>query len=158
MDGWNTSLSYWVSVTFQGRTVSFREGIPQRKNLTPGKFNSLPLKIYDISQKERIVFQPSFFSYVKLQGCKKYWLFLGLSFYGKASNHNLKGGRNMGFPWNSLASPWASWISRTDGGNCSMILPGSGISLQHELQVFLRNSRKKQAMSSASTAKRQKAW
>ncbi len=27
MDGWNTILSYWVSAYFQGRTVSFREGI-----------------------------------------------------------------------------------------------------------------------------------
>ena len=26
MDGWNTILSYWVSVTFQGRTVKLREG------------------------------------------------------------------------------------------------------------------------------------
>ena len=26
MDGWKTSLSYWVSVTFQGRTVKLREG------------------------------------------------------------------------------------------------------------------------------------
>ena len=26
-DGWNTSLSYWVSAYFQVRTVSFREGI-----------------------------------------------------------------------------------------------------------------------------------
>ena len=26
MDGWNTSLSYWVSAYFQGQTVSFKEG------------------------------------------------------------------------------------------------------------------------------------
>ena len=26
--GWKTSLSHWVSVTFQGRTVELREGIP----------------------------------------------------------------------------------------------------------------------------------
>ena len=26
-DGWKTSLSYWVLVTFQGRTVKLREGI-----------------------------------------------------------------------------------------------------------------------------------
>ena len=45
MDGWNTSLSYWVSAYFQGQTVSFREGNPcrfvvQRKKnwiwITPG--------------------------------------------------------------------------------------------------------------------------
>ena len=30
MDGWNTILSYWVSAYFQGRTVSFREGIPNQ--------------------------------------------------------------------------------------------------------------------------------
>ena len=27
-DCWEMILSFWVSVTFQGRTVSFREGIP----------------------------------------------------------------------------------------------------------------------------------
>ena len=27
MDGWNTSLSHWVSAYFQGRAVSFREGM-----------------------------------------------------------------------------------------------------------------------------------
>ncbi len=26
MDGWKTILSYWVSVTFQGRAVKLREG------------------------------------------------------------------------------------------------------------------------------------
>ncbi len=58
MDGWNTILSYWVSVTFQGRAVKLREGkdfkvilelkIPGTKWWLHGLFkaNTQPLKFY----------------------------------------------------------------------------------------------------------------
>ena len=39
MGGWKTSLSYWVSVTFQGRAVELREGIS--KCTVPPKLPSL---------------------------------------------------------------------------------------------------------------------
>ena len=53
--GWKTSLSYWVSVTFQVRTVSFREGSSStskhfvthchlRQILLAYKYNTLPFE------------------------------------------------------------------------------------------------------------------
>ena len=35
-DGWKTILSYWVSVTFQGRTLKLREGITPQKTRQAG--------------------------------------------------------------------------------------------------------------------------
>ena len=42
MDGWKTILSYWVPVTFQGRTVSFREGNCLNRNANSSMVDAIP--------------------------------------------------------------------------------------------------------------------
>ena len=121
-----------------------------RKTLLPGSLRVRPWKFTSISQEGKaclptIIFQWQVFSgrLLNVTGVpKKYWLFLGLILYWKASNQSLKWGR-IWVPMNGTVFRPASWISRTDGGNCSMILPGIGISWQPSCKQFAIQPKKR---------------